>query len=202
MKMLKATLPVTFFTSIYLLLGCATKDDQMIHTQTVPDHNYKAALEWTDPSQHNVPEEGSLDAEAMIERVESLFTNYTRDYLQKNVTEVYAEKVYFRDAFKQFNSADMIRDYFLHGLAPLNDAQFDFRRIIRSGDEFYIDWVMRLDFKKTPEGSWEESIGMTHMRFNADGKVIFHQDYWDPTDVVYKRIPIARQLINFVKKKM
>jgi hypothetical protein len=61
---------------------------------------------------------------------------------------------------------------------------------------------MRLDFKKTPTGTWEESIGMTHMRFNSDGMVIFHQDYWDPTDIVYRRIPIAKQLIAFVKGKM
>lgn len=202
MKMHKVLLPITFFMSICLFTGCATKDNQMTHTQTVPDNNYKAALEWTDPSKHNVPEEGSSAAEAMVERVESLFTNYNSDYLQENVTKVYAERVYFRDAFKQFNSSDQIRDYFLHGLAPLNDAQFEFRRIVRSGGDFYIDWVMRLDFKKTPEGTWEESIGMTHMRFNAEGQVIFHQDYWDPTDIVYQRIPIAKQLINFVKKKL
>lgn len=202
MKVFKVTLTISFLILIGLLLGCITPSNQMIHTQTVPDHTYKAALEWTDPSQHNVPGEGSKAAEAMVERVESLFTNYTRDNLQENVTKVYAERVYFRDAFKQFDSADKIRDYFLHGLEPLNDARFDFKRIVRSGDEFYIDWVMRLDFKKTPEGTWEESIGMTHMRFNADGQVIFHQDYWDPTDIVYNRIPIAKQLINFVKKKM
>lgn len=138
----------------------------------------------------------------MLKRVESLFTGYTRENLQENVTQVYAKQVYFRDAFKHFDNAGEIRDYFIHGLSALNAAEFDFRRVIRSGDEFYIDWVMRLDFKKTPEGTWEESMGMTHMRFNSEGKVIFHQDYWDPTDIVYQRIPIAKQLINFVKKRM
>lgn len=174
----------------------------MKHTQTVPDEQYKAALRWTDPSHFDVPDEGSEAEAEMLKRVKSLFTNYTEDNLRENVTQVYADKVYFRDAFKQFDRADKIRDYFLHGLEPLRAAEFDFRRMIRSGDEFYIDWVMRLDFSKTPAGSWEESIGMTHMRFNSKGEIIFHQDYWDPTDIVYKRIPIARQLINYVKKKM
>jgi len=203
MKWRHAFLIATLFPALGLFTGCTTKDhSSMQHTQTVPDDNYQAALKWTDPAQHEVPAEGSEAEAAMLERVEALFTDYTKDNLQNNVTEVYAEKVYFRDAFKQFDRSAEIRDYFLHGLSPLNAAEFDFRRIIRSGDEFYIDWVMRLDFKKTPEGSWEESIGMTHMRFNSEGKVIFHQDYWDPTDIVYKRIPVAKQLINFVKKKM
>jgi hypothetical protein len=43
---------------------------------------------------------------------------------------------------------------------------------------------------------------MSRMRFNSDGQVIFHQDYWDPTDIVYKRIPIAKQLIAYVKSKL
>lgn len=202
MKMLHAFFIATLFLALNLFTGCTTNDPNMTHTQTVPDDNYKVALKWTDPLQNDVPKEGSAAEAAMLKRIEALFANYNRDYLKENVTQVYAEKVYFRDAFKQFDRANEIRDYFLHGLEPLNAAEFDFRRIIRSGDEFYIDWVMRLDFKKTPKGTWEESIGMTHMRFNSEGKVIFHQDYWDPTDIVYKRIPVAKQLINFVKKKL
>jgi len=192
----------TLFTVISLQTGCTTTATSMRHTQTIPDPDYRAALEWTDPAHHDVPAQGSAAEAAMLQRVEALFTNYNQDYLTANVTQVYADKLYFRDAFKRFDRADAIRDYFLHGLSALTAAEFEFRRVIRSGDEFYIDWMMRLDFKKTPDGSWEESIGMTHMRFNADGQVIFHQDYWDPTDIVYQRIPLARQLINYVKQKM
>lgn len=138
----------------------------------------------------------------MLEGVRSLFADYSYENLSKNTTKVYANETYFRDAFRQLSSADAIRDYMLAGLAPLEAAEFRFNRVVRSGGEFYIDWTMRLDFKRTPSGTWEESIGMTHMRFNESGRVIFHQDYWDPTDIVYRRIPIARQLIHYVKKKM
>lgn len=202
MKMIHTFLIVTLFVAMNLFTGCTTSKNEMTHTQTVPDTTYKAALEWTDPSRYDVPAKGSEAEALMLKRVEALFNNYTADYLRENVSQVYAERVYFRDAFKHFESAEDIREYLLHGLSALNAAEFDFRRIIRSGDEFYIDWIMRLDFNKTPEGTWEESMGMTHMRFNSEGKVIFHQDYWDPTDIVYQRIPIAKQLINFVKKKM
>lgn len=202
MKVFYFLLASIFFIVASLYVGCATKNDTMRHTQTVPDAAYKAALEWTDPSRHAVPAEGSAAEAAMLKRVEDLFTNYTEDYLRENATRVYADKLYFRDAFKSFDNSEAIEEYLVHGLGALNAAEFDFRRVIRSGDEFYIDWLMRLDFKKTPEGTWEESMGMTHMRFNSEGKVIFHQDYWDPTDIVYQRIPLAKQLINYVKKKM
>ena len=106
------------------------------------------------------------------------------------------------DCLSECHSSAEIREYFLEGLDVLEGANFSFNKVVRSGGDFYIDWTMRLDFKKTPSGTWEESIGMTRMRFNSDGQIIFHQDYWDPTDIVYKRIPIAKQLIAFVKSKM
>ncbi|MGC6605195.1 MAG: nuclear transport factor 2 family protein [Lentimonas sp.] len=173
-----------------------------MHTQTIPDSTYKRALEASDPAQFQIPTPGSAEEAAMLNRVKGLFEVYTHDNLATNIVQVYADVVYFRDAFKQFNSASEIKDYMLAGLEPLEGAEFVFNNIARVGGDFYLDWTMRLDFKKTPTGTWEESIGVTRMRFNSEGKVIFHQDYWDPTDIVYTRIPIAKQLIAFVKKKL
>jgi hypothetical protein len=173
-----------------------------MHTQTVPDAKYLAALAKTDPAQFDLPAPGSAEEEAMLDGVKALFEQYNYDYLSANLEKVYAAEVYFRDAFKQFSSASDIREYMLAGLEPLEGAEFVFSNVARAGGDFYLDWTMRLDFKKTPSGTWEESIGVSRMRFNNDGQVIFHQDYWDPTDIVYKRIPIAKQLIGYVKKKL
>ena len=187
-------------TAALCLSACSTTSD--MHTQTIPDPTYEKALAASDPSQYDLPAPGSEAERAMIERVKALFSDYSRENLAANITEVYAEAVYFRDAFKQFERADQIRDYMLEGLKPLEGAEFVFNNVARSGGDFYFDWTMRLDFEKTPTGTWEESIGVSRMRFNSEGKVIFHQDYWDPTDIVYRRIPIAKQLIAYVKGKM
>ena len=181
-------------------MACSTTSD--MHTQTIPDARYLQALTQSEPHLQESPLPDSEAEVAMLERVKSLFSDYSYENLSKNVTQVYAERTYFRDAFKQFESAEAIRDYMLSGLKPLEGAEFVFNRFARSGGDYYLDWTMRLDFKKTPTGTWEESIGVTHMRFNSDGRVIFHQDYWDPTDIVYRRIPVAKQLIAFVKGKM
>ena len=173
-----------------------------MHTQTVPDTHYHAALEWTDPVHFKLPERGSPEEAAMLHAVEALFKDYNEENLTKNLTSVYAEKVYFRDAFKMYAHPEDILEYMIAGLEPLDDVEFVFNKVLRDGGDFYIDWTMRLDFRKTPPGTWEESIGMTRMRFNSEGRVIFHQDYWDPTDIVYRRIPIARSLIAYVKKKL
>ncbi|MEM7394849.1 MAG: hypothetical protein AAF492_21150, partial [Verrucomicrobiota bacterium] len=68
--------------------------------------------------------------------------------------------------------------------------------------EYYVRWTMNVDMKRSPEGDIEHVVGMSHIRFNPAGKVVFHQDYWDPTDVLYRKIPIARGLIGYVRSKL
>ena len=180
----------------------ACNSSQNMHTQTIPDADYHKALKLTSPQENGLHVPSLEEENAMLGRVISLFSDYSKYNLSQNVTLVYASDVYFRDAFKQFSRAEDIRDYMLEGLKPLHQAEFIFNRVAKSGGNYYFDWTMRLDFKKTPIGTWEESIGVSHMRFNSDGKVVFHQDYWDPTDIVYRRIPVVKQLIAYVKSKL
>ena len=184
---------------LLLMVGCSPST---MHTQTTPDDKFKAALKASEPSSFDLPAAGSVEEANMLAGVKALFENYTHENLEANVQTVYAADVYFRDAFRQIDHAVDIEHYLVEGLEPLTACEFIFNNISRAGGDFYLDWTMRVDFKKTPPGTWEESMGMTRMRFNNEGQVIFHQDYWDPTDVVYVRIPVAKQLIAYVKGKL
>jgi len=185
---------------LFFSFGCQTVST--MHTQTVPDAAYKAALASTETDLTQLPTPDSAEEAAMLQPMMALFEQYTEANLRENVQKVYAESVYFRDAFKQLSTAAEIEEYMVAGMAPIEGAEFVFNNVLRKGVDFYFDWTMRLDFNKTPTGTWEESMGVSRMRFNAEGQVIFHQDYWDPTDIVYKRIPIVRQLIAYVKRKL
>lgn len=171
-----------------------------MHSQTNLDSTYKNALEWTDPSQYKIPEIGSDQECLMLQRVEDLYTNYTYENLQNSFPKVYAETIYFRDAFKQYNRLDELLHYMLKGVQAVSGVLFTFNHIMRSKDEFFIEWTMSIQFKGKDE--YESSMGMSRFRFNSDGQVIFHQDYWDPTSLIYQKIPIAKQLIQFVQKRI
>jgi hypothetical protein len=200
MKCLRNGILILGALVLFVSFGC--QSSSIMHTQTVPDAAYQAALARTETDLTQLPISGSAEEAAMLQPMMALFEQYTETNLRENIQKVYAENVYFRDAFKQLNTAAEIEDYMVAGMAPIEGAEFVFNNVLRTGVDFYFDWTMRLDFKKTPKGTWEESIGMSRMRFNAEGQVIFHQDYWDPTDIVYKRIPIVRQLIAYVKRKL
>lgn len=171
-----------------------------MHSQSNLDNTYINALEWTHPSLHRIPDSGSDNECLMLKQLEDLFTNYTYEELQDNFQKVYAKEFYFRDAFKQFNRLDELLPYMLKGVQAVSGVRFVFNHIMRSKDEFFIEWTMSIQFKGKDD--FESSIGMSRFRFNSEGQVIFHQDYWDPTTLIYKKIPIAKQLINFVQKRI
>lgn len=189
-----------FINESFFIFTTSYGSHHPMHSQTNLDIPYENALAWTDPTQHTISEVGSDQELLMLNRLEDLYTNYTYENLQNNFPKVYAEEIYFRDAFKQFNRLDDLLPYLLKGLQAVSGVQFVFNHIMRSKDEFFIEWTMSIQFKG--KEYFESSMGMSRFRFNSEGKVIFHQDYWDPTTLIYQKIPIAKQLIRFVQKRL
>ena len=66
----------------------------------------------------------------------------------------------------------------------------------------YLRWTMNVSLNRDPEDRMDSALGMSHIRFNPDGKIVFQQDYWDPTDILYSRIPVANWLIKKVKERL
>ena len=192
----------TFFLIPLLFLSfgpIALTGKTPMHSQTDLDEPYLEALKWTDPAQYSLPAAGSPNEFRMLSRLEQLFTQYTESYFEAHFESVYAETFYFRDAFKKLNLREDLYAYFIHGMQAIDSANFEFNHVMRSKDEYFIEWTMYLKFKD--KDVTESSIGMSRFRFDSEGKVIFHQDYWDPTTIIYRKIPIAKQLIKFVQNK-
>ena len=61
-----------------------------------------------------------------------------------------------------------------------------------------------MDFEapKLRKGEVIRTIGMTQIRFNAEGKVVLHQDYWDSAAGFFEHLPVTNQMINTVKKRL
>ncbi len=186
--------------SISLVTACSFYSHHSMHSQTNLDSAYTHALEWTDPTLYTLPEAGSDEAKALLQQLESVYTNYCYENLAKQLPQVYAERIYFRDAFVQLDSVEALTKYMLKGVGAVDAVGFSFNHVMHSKGEYFIEWTMGIQFKGNSD--METSIGMSRFRFNSEGRVIFHQDYWDPTTLIYEKIPIAKQLIRFVQKRM
>lgn len=181
--------------SALMWVGCASPSP-ITHVSQAYTHGLAV-------SENVVPPPPGSEAEARgIQGVLDLFEVYSTNSISTYGPKTYAESLYFRDGFKELTNRNDIITYLMHGAQPLRECTFDFDQVTRDGKDFYFRWVMNITHGSDPEGYADQAVGMSHIRFNEDGQVVFQQDYWDPTDVLYRRIPIANGLIKLVKDRL
>jgi hypothetical protein len=47
-----------------------------------------------------------------------------------------------------------------------------------------------------------QTIGMSHLRFDASGLVRLHQDYWDSTAGLFEHVPLLGAGIRAIKRRV
>lgn len=116
------------------------------------------------------------------------FKVYTADAIHRGIRNVYASDAYFADPFTGHRGIDEIEKYFVDSTEPIQDCVFEVQQpAVRDGN-YYFRWIMRLHIKRNPK-ELIEALGMSHVRFDPEGKVIFQQDYWD-TGLLMAKIPV------------
>jgi hypothetical protein len=134
------------------------------------------------------------------------FKHYLSNLSEKTVRErtrvVYAPDAWFNDTLKTKHGAAAIEEDFLKTLKNVDEISVDFTDEVRSGNEYYLRWVMDIRYKQLNRGRVSRTIGMTHVRFNAEGQVILHQDYWDSAQGFFEYVPIIGGGIRLIKSKL
>ncbi|MBN1557355.1 MAG: nuclear transport factor 2 family protein [Lentisphaerae bacterium] len=179
-----------------LLSGCGPAPEPEITMLEA----YHAALARTEPDRIAVPEPGSEIERRAIQRFIDFYREYSTEQIRDGVRDVYAADAFFADPFKAVEGIDAVETYFLKMAEPVQSCTFDVEGHTGSGGEYYFRWVMYLTVKNAPDRPIE-ALGASHVRFNADGKVVFQQDYWDAA-ALYEKLPFVGTLIRYVKRRI
>jgi len=189
---------VTLAGFILLFIWLHTVGARPRHRATAPSERYASQLKRTE-ARAVAPEPGGAEARRMVEKVERAFAAFTPDKVRENFREAYAEEVYFRDAFHTYTDREALIDYMVKSAEMSPGVTFEFGKPGRDGVDFYLPWTMVLPRGKNE--AEQRSIGVTRLRFNSEGKVVFHQDYWDSADVLVPKVPVANGLIELVRRR-
>ena len=74
--------------------------------------------------------------------------------------------------------------------------------IALSKQDIYVRWVMRMQFSVMGKKVDSESIGISQLRFDEDGKIILHQDFWDGVDGFYQYLPIIGYSLRKIRNQL
>jgi len=145
------------------------------------------------------PPPGSEEEKMLVLKVMNAFHPFSYGNVTLKFPEAYAETFYFRDAFHVFTDRETMVAYMQRTARQSPGVTFEFEPPGRNGIDFYLPWVMVLP--ASDGGEPQRSVGVSRLRFNKEGLVIFHQDYWDSADVLVPRVPVANGIIEFVRRR-
>jgi hypothetical protein len=147
-------------------------------------------------------EAGSEKERLAVERFKDLLGDFKAPDFVPRIRQVYAEDVYFNDTLKTIRTLDQLEKYLAHSADAVEVGTVDFLDLAVANGNYYLRWEMSLRFKKLRRGVLNRSFGMSHIRFNAEGRVVLHQDFWDSASGFFEHVPALGGLIRAIKERL
>lgn len=181
---------------LLVLLGCAS-----VPRQTDSAAGYQGAIAAL-AGRPTVAAESDAERQA-IARVKGFLANWSVSTIQEQTETVYAPDAYLNDTLKTVRGAAQIRDYFLATATNTESITVQFEDVTRGADDtYYFRWVMDVRMKKVARGESIRTPGITLIRFDAQGRVQVHQDYWDSGAGLWEHVPMLGRAIRTIKARL
>lgn len=133
----------------------------------------------------------------------AFFSSFVPDRVDRMLDATYAPDVYFNDTLKSIRGNVALKHYLSESAAAIEDCRVTIEESTRTASgEYLIRWRMMIRFKRFRRGVDTWSVGVSHLRFAADGRVAYHQDYWNAADGLYEHIPLLGGMIRWIKRRL
>lgn len=166
----------------------------------LPDLNasYERALARTAPLAVAC-EPGSERQQAAFDRLQAYFTNMSADSVREQTATVYAPQAYLNDTLVGLDGAARIRAYFSHTMQATRVLNVRFLDRAPSGIDCFVRWEMTVEHDALAGGKPVLSYGVTQFRFDQEGRVLLHKDFWDSGTGLFEQMPLLGGIIARVR---
>lgn len=138
-----------------------------------------------------------------LARFARFFSDFSPDKVDRLVDLTYAPDVWFNDTLKTIRGRDTLRNYLRHSAEAVESCRVEILDTLGNDrGDYYLRWTMVIRFRRFKRGQDTQTIGMSHLRFNADGLVLLHQDYWDSTAGLFEHVPLLGTGIRAIKRRV
>jgi len=161
---------------------------------------YRSSMERVSPSGLTV---GGPGEKAALERFKGFLQGIGDvKFVRENTLHVYAADAYLDDTLVVHHGAAEIEAYFVKTSQTMSSYHVTIEDVARSGNDYYVRWTMIFAAPALSGGKEIHSIGISQIRFNREGKVAFHQDFWDSGKNFFAHLPVVGGSIGFVRKRL
>ncbi|WP_298833649.1 nuclear transport factor 2 family protein [uncultured Piscinibacter sp.] len=137
--------------------------------------------------------------DARVARVVAMFESISAADVAR-LGDFYAGDARFKDPFNDVQGVPAIQRVFAHMFAALDEPRFVVSDIVVDGDQCFLTWDFLFRFKRFSRVP-RAVHGSSHLRFDAQGRIALHRDYWDAAEELYEKLPLVGGLMRWLKRR-
>jgi limonene-1,2-epoxide hydrolase len=121
----------------------------------------------------------------------------------QTVQEFYHPEITFIDPLGTIRGVHQLEKYYRHLYRNVTNIRFEFSNCAEVDSTLYLPWAMHLQARKLNDGKEVVVDGISHIRMDVvSEKAIYHRDYFDLDAFIYRHVPIVRNVLGVIKKKL
>jgi steroid delta-isomerase len=112
----------------------------------------------------------------------------------------YSVDAYFKDPFNEVYGIAPIQRIFNHMFKQVAEPRFIVTDKVVDTNGAMLVWEFCFRVKLWGKGETQVMRGVSHLKFNPDGKVNYHRDYWDTGEELYMKLPAIGSLMRGLRR--
>jgi len=134
---------------------------------------------------------------AVMQKYVAFFENLRPTSLAE-LDRYFAVDVHFKDPFNDVTGCAAVRHIFEHMFTHTETPRFIVAGWMCENKNASIRW----QFQCRMRGLAISVPGMSFVRFDDQGKVVEHIDYWDPAAGIYEQLPLLGTLMRYLRRRL
>lgn len=137
-------------------------------------------------------------ADALAGRFVATFNQLGTPQFMTSARDLFADDLYVNDTLSVYYRFSDLAAHFDGMNQSVSDSQVVLQHVLLAGDSVFVHWKMTYTLKLFGSKKTMSSFGISQLKVNAEGKIIFQQDYWDSNNGLYRQLPVAGSLYRLL----
>ena len=114
--------------------------------------------------------------------------------------EFYAPGARFKDPFNEVQGVQAIAHIYAHMFVQVHAPRFRVLDRVQDAGGALLTW--EFSFSGKPGSQTTVVRGATHLKFDAQGRILEHRDYWDTGEELYAKVPVLGALMRWLRRRL
>ena len=116
--------------------------------------------------------------------------------------EFYGADAWFKDPFNEVQGVAAIQRIFSHMFTQVGAPRFIVTGKVADADGALLIWEFHCLIRVWGRERPQVMRGVSHLKFDNQGRVNYHRDYWDAAEELYMKLPLVGTLMRGLRRLM